>query len=70
MWPSQRPQVTASAQQAKAKADTEQNQAEKARALAAKRALFDQKFPPQVPVKDGQEKKNKWDDLISKQERD
>jgi len=37
--------MTASSQQAKAKADTMALRAEKERAMAAKRARFDQKFP-------------------------
>ena len=49
LWPSQMPNndavVTASVEQAKAKADTEALKAEKEAALAAKRKRFDQMFP-------------------------
>lgn len=70
MWPSQHQEnsVTASAQQAKAKANTE----EKAAALARKRALFDKQFPVNqaVPQTKNKAKDEKWDPLIEKGERD
>ena len=46
--------------------------AEKARAIAAKRAKFDQMFPPQINIdnQDSAKKKGKWENLISKDEKD
>jgi hypothetical protein len=77
MWPSQQQEslVTASAQQAKAKADTEAMRAEKQAAIARKRSLFDKQFPASNDVKaklrnPEPAKEEKWQPLIGKDERD